>query len=116
VTPIEGLVLCRVQGERLAVRAAEVDSLEAATAGSAYAAAGFGSAARPPDDARALRHGSLSLAVDSLEVFAQPVASLAVPDALRAAWGGALDCFVECDGALWPVVSLRRLAADRGLR
>ncbi|MFT3710319.1 MAG: hypothetical protein QM817_22075 [Archangium sp.] len=54
------------------------------------------------------------MSVDSVEVFALPVPRLEVPPALRSTWGGALVCFVECAGELWPVVSLRRIARAGG--
>lgn len=119
---ISGLVLCHAGGQRLAIPASEVDAFELASAGTRYAGAAFRSAdgsaggieaeARAPDDAKALRHGELTLAVDRVEVFSQPVPRLPVPIALSGAWGGALLCFVECAGELWPVVSLERLAQE----
>lgn len=107
---ISGLVLCHAVGQRLAIPAAEVDAFEPASPTTRYAGVAFDADARAPDDARALRHGELALAVDRVEVFALPVPRLNVPLALSRAWGGALLCFVECAGELWPVVSLQRLA------
>lgn len=105
-------MLCHAQGDRLAIPAEEVDSFALATPDMPYAGSGFVPGSKAPEGARALRCGSTALSVDTLEIYAQPVARLAVPEALTHAWGGALLCFVECAGALWPVVSLQRLTAQ----
>lgn len=109
---IEGLVLCRVGGHRLAVRASEVTSVDAAEPSAPYAGTGFSPAAVAPPDARLLRHHHQRLAVDGLEVHAEPLALLPVPLVLKAAWGGALTGFVEAGGLLWPLVSLAVLCAE----
>jgi hypothetical protein len=109
---IEGVVLCRVGGDRLAVRAHEVVSFEVAAPGSPYAGTGFDAGARAPSDAKLLRTPTGSVAVDSLEVSTERVRLLPVPRIVSATWGGALAGFVETAGALWPVVSLTRLTAE----
>ncbi|MBL8911733.1 MAG: hypothetical protein JNM17_13660 [Archangium sp.] len=111
---ISGLVLCHAGGQRLAIPAQEVDAFEPAGEAARYAGAAFESDARAPADAKVLRHRELTLSVDRVEVFATPVPRLAVPSALSSSWGGALVCFVECAGELWPVVSLERLARGDG--
>jgi hypothetical protein len=104
-------VLCHAAGQRLAVVASEVDAFEPATSTARYAGSAFDDAPLvAPAEAKALRHGAWTLAVDRVEVFSLPVPRLAVPAAMRGTWGGALLCFVECTGELWPVVSLARLA------
>lgn len=107
-----GLVLCHAQGDRLAFPAAEVDSFGHATPEMPYAGEGFVPGSRAPEGAKALRCGASALVVDRLEIHALPTPRLPVPDALAHAWGGALICFVQCAGELWPVVSLRRLSAQ----
>jgi len=107
---IEGVVLCRVGADRLAVRAHEVTAFEIADADAPYAGTGFDPAAKSPLDARLLRSPTGGLAVDSLEVHTERVRLMPVPDVLARAWGGALAGFVEAGGALWPVVTLARLA------
>lgn len=109
---IEGLVLCRVGADRLAVRAHEVTAFDVADPHARYAGAGFDPAALAPLDARLLRHHHTALAVDSVEVHSERLKLLSVPPVLRAAWGGALFGFVEAGGLLWPVVSLERFAAQ----
>lgn len=107
---IEGVVLCRVGGDRLAVRALEVRAFEPADGTARYAGTGFDPRAVPPLDARLLRSDGQSLAVDSVEVFAEPLRLLPVPRVLARAWGGSLTGFIEASGALWPLISLHRLA------
>lgn len=109
---IEGLVLCRVGGDRLAVCASEVAAFEAATSSAFYAGTRFTPDARAPEEARLLRHELVALVVDSVEVHAERYPLLAVPPALSSSCGGALTGFVEAGGLLWPVVSLARFAAD----
>jgi hypothetical protein len=112
---IEGLVLCRVGVDRLAIRAHEITAFDIAPAGARYAGAGFSAGATAPADAKLLRHHDAGLVVDSVEVHPERLKLLAVPTVLRAdskkAWGGALAGFVEAGGLLWPVLSLARLAA-----
>lgn len=111
---IEGLVLCRVGDDRLAVRASEVTAFEPPAPGVPYAGAAFSAAAPPPAQPRVLRAGPALLAVDSVEVFADRVPLLGVPPVLRTTWGGAVTGFVEAQGQLWPLVSLPRLQAEGG--
>ncbi len=108
---IEGLVLCRVGVDRLAVRAQEVTAFELPQPGAPYAGVGFEAGALAPLDGKSLRHHHTSLVVDSVEVHAERLKLLAVPPVLRLAWGGALSGFVETGGLLWPVLSLERFAA-----
>ena len=112
---IEGLVLCRVGTDRLAVPAHEVTAFEVAVPGAPYAGTGFSPGALAPADARLLRHHDASLVVDAVEVHAERLPLLAVPmllggQALKGAWSGALFGFVETGGLLWPVLSLERLS------
>ncbi|MFO0594401.1 MAG: hypothetical protein U0228_03835 [Myxococcaceae bacterium] len=107
---IEGLVLCTVLGERLAISAREVDGFSEATEGLPYAGAAFTPGAIAPVNARALRCAGAALVVDAVQVHSHPEAALDVPAALattRGPWS--VVAFVECEGALWPVVSLRSL-------
>jgi hypothetical protein len=111
---IEGLVLCRVGVDRLAVSAHEVTAFELAPEGAPYAGRAFRQAAPAAADEpglirKLLRHHDASLAVDSVEVQSERLPLLAVPEVLKAAWGGALTGFVETQGQLWPVVSLERM-------
>ncbi len=108
---IEGLVLCRVGADRLAVRAHEVTSFDVPHPHAPYAGVGFEPGAVAPADGKLLRHHDTSLVVDSVEVHAERLKLLAVPPVLREAWGGALSGFVEAGGVLWPVLSLARFAA-----
>ncbi len=106
---IEGVVLCRVGDDRLAVRAREVTAFEIADGTGLYAGVGFDPRAVTPHDARLLRTAGGGLVVDSVEVHAEQVRWLPVPGVLARAWGGALSGFIEAGGALWPLVSLERL-------
>ena len=116
VEVIEGLVLCRVGIDRLAVRAHEVTAFDVPHPGAPYAGAGFVPGAVAPAEGKLLRHHDTVLVVDSVEVHAERLKLLAVPEMLRAsarvgaghAWGGALSGFVEAGGLLWPVLSLAR--------
>ena len=112
---IEGLVLCRVGADRLAIRAHEITAFELAHGGSRYAGEGFSAGAIAPADAKLLRHHDMGLVVDSVEVHSERLQLLAVPTVLRVdarkAWGAALAGFVEAGGLLWPVLSLARLGA-----
>ena len=77
---------------------------------------GFVPGAIAPTEGKLLRHHDTVLVVDSVEVHAERLKLLAVPEMLRAsarvgaghAWGGALSGFVEAGGLLWPVLSLAR--------
>lgn len=109
---IEGLVLCRVGDDRLAVPAREVTAFEAAEPNARYAGARFSPGAQPPAEARLLCNAQARLAVDSVQVHAERYAVLSVPPVLAGACGGALTGFVEAGGLLWPVVSLARFTAD----
>ena len=112
---IEGLVLCRVGADRLAIRAHEITAFEIARGEGHYAGAGFSAGALAPADAKLLRHHDTGLVVDSVEVHSERLQLLAVPTVLRVdarkAWGAALAGFVEAGGLLWPVLSLARLGA-----
>lgn len=102
---IEGLVLCRVGADRLAVRAHDVTAFEIPGPHARYAGTGFSPGAVAPADARLLRHHDTGLVVDSVEVHSERLPLLAVPAVLRGR-GGALSGFVEAGGLLWPVLSL----------
>lgn len=106
---LEGVVLCRAGAHRLAVRAREVTDFGAFDAAAPYAGAGFDAHAVAPESARVLRHHGRALAVDSVEVHAEPLQVLRTPAVLAQAWGGALCGFVEIAGKLWPLISLERL-------
>lgn len=110
IEEIEGLVLCRVGADRLAVRAQEISSFEVPHPGAWYAGEGFSPGAQAPAEARSLRHHGTALVVDTVEVHAERLPLLAVPAVLARAWGGALAGFVETGGLLWPVLSLERFA------
>lgn len=108
---IEGLVLCRVGADRLAVRACEVTAFEVPHGSAPYAGADFTPGAMAPADGKLLRHHHTSMVVDSVEVHSERLPLLAVPTVLRqAVWGGALSGFVQAGGLLWPVLSLERRA------
>lgn len=109
---IEGLVLCRVGTDRLAVRASDVTGFEFPTPGARYAGTGFTPGAVAPLEGKQLRHHGAALVVDSVEVHSDRLPLLAVPTVLTAAWGGALAGFVEAGGLLWPVLSLERLGPE----
>ncbi len=110
IDQIEGLVLCRVGDDRLAIRAQEISAFELPQPGAPYAGEGFSAGARPPADAKLLRHHDTALVVDAVEVHAERLPLLAVPAVLARAWGGALFGFVETGGLLWPVLSLERFS------
>lgn len=112
IEEIEGLVLCRVGEDRLAVRAREISSFDVPHEGALYAGEGFSRGARAPAEARLLRHHDTALVVDTVEVHSERLPLLAVPAVLARAWGGALSGFVETGGLLWPVLSLERFAAS----
>lgn len=108
---VQGVVLCRVGAFRLAVMADDVVGVEASGSGARYAGSLFDAAARPPEDARLLRHAATGLAVDALEVHAERLPLYPVPAVLARLVGGALRGFVVTGDALWPVVSLPAAAA-----
>jgi hypothetical protein len=109
-TVVEGVVLCRVGGDRLAVLAGDVVGVELADAKCPYAGRLFDGAASSPADARLLRHELSGLVVDALEVHPERIPMLSVPPVLKFMVGGALMGFVLAGGALWPVVSLPALS------
>lgn len=109
---IEGLVLCRVGADRLAVRASEVTAFELPTPGARYAGTGFTPGVLAPLESKQLRHHGAALVVDSVEVHSERLSLLPVPAVLTAVWGGALAGFVEAGGLLWPLLSLERLALE----
>lgn len=106
---LEGVVLCHAGVHRLAVRAREVTDFGAFDAAAPYAGTGFDPSAVAPQTARVLRHHGRALAVDSVEVHAEPLQVLRTPAVLERVWGGALAGFVEIAGRLWPLVSLERV-------
>jgi len=106
---LEGVVLCQAGAHRLAVRAREVTDFGAFDASAPYAGAGFEVDAVAPQTAKVLRHHGRALAVDSVEVHAEPLRVLRAPVVLQHAWGGALAGFVEVSGQLWPLISLERV-------
>ncbi len=103
---IEGVVLCRVGDDRLAVRAQDIVSFEMAAPDALYAGARFRGGSTMPPEPRALRVEAGVLLVDSVEVLPESVPMLRVPPALER---GALIGFIEASGLLWPVVSIERL-------
>lgn len=111
---VEGVVLCRVGANRLAVLAGEVAAVELPGDAAPYAGRLFDAAARTPADARLLRHETSALVVDALEIHAERVALFPVPGVLARGVGGALRGFVQVADALWPVVSLPALVAHLG--
>lgn len=108
---VEGVVLCRVGADRLAVLAGDVVGVELPQGPAPYAGRLFDDGARTPDDARLLRHETAALVVDALEIHAERLRLIPVPVVLTQVVGGALRGFVQVADALWPVVSLPALAA-----
>lgn len=108
---VEGVVLCRVGGDRLAVLAGDVVGVELPLGEAPYAGRLFDGAASTPADARLLRHETAALVVDALEVHAERLRLIPVPVVLARLVGGALRGFVVVADGLWPVVSLPALAA-----
>lgn len=113
---IEGLVLCRVGPDRLAVRAQEITAFDVPHPQAPYAGAGFTPGALAPAEGKLLRHHAAEFVVDSVEVHADALTLLSVPAVLSAprpgqAWGGALLGFVEAGGLLWPVFSFPHFAS-----
>lgn len=108
---VEGVVLCRVGANRLAVLAGDVAAVELPGGTAPYAGLLFDEAASTPDDARLLRHETSALVVDALEIHAERVPLFPVPIVLARLLGGALRGFVQIADALWPVVSLPALVA-----
>ncbi len=106
---LEGVVLCQAGVHRLAVRAREVTDFGGFDASAPYAGAGFETGAVAPETAKVLRHHGRALAVDSVEVHAEPLRVLHAPAMLEHVWGGALSGFVEVAGTLWPLISLERV-------
>jgi hypothetical protein len=107
---VDGVVLCRVGGARLAVPCDEVDAIADADAEAIDAGRAFGEGLGPPG--RAVQSAGQLLKVDSVDVVATPgVSVLPVPRALSGVVGGALVGFVELSGQLWPLVSPRGLLA-----
>lgn len=103
---IEGVVLCRVGDDRLAVRAQEIVSFEMASPDALYAGARFHQGSTVPAEPRALRVEAGVLLVDSVEVLPEALPMMRVPPSLER---GALIGFIEAMGLLWPVVSVERL-------
>ncbi|MEW5740321.1 MAG: hypothetical protein AB1938_15440 [Myxococcota bacterium] len=115
-TVVEGVVLCRVGGDRLAVLPSDVVGVELPDAKCPYAGSLFDGTTPSPADARLLRHELSGLVVDALEVHAEPLSLMRVPPALRWVVGGALMGFVQVGGSLWPVVSLPALSRHLSAR
>ena len=111
---VDGLVLCRVGGERVAVPAGDVVSIDEARPTLVYAGLSFGQGRRAPEGARALVHETGAVVVDSVEVAADRYPLLPAPALTRALCGGALAGFVEAADALWPVLSLPRFTEALG--
>lgn len=111
---VEGVVLCRVGGDRLAVLAGDVVGVELPDGASPYAGRLFERVASIPADARLLRHEVAGLVVDALEVHAERLALMRVPEVMKWVVGGALMGFVQAAGSLWPVVSLPALSRHLG--
>lgn len=96
---VEGLVLCTWDGARLAVRAQEVVHIEAPPEAAA-------------EGAKSLRARTGALLVVGIEIWSTPALLLPVPSLVNAMFRDALVGFVELGGALWPVMSLERLAQE----
>lgn len=102
---VDGVVLCRVGPDRLAVACDDVDGIVEAEGPSLDVAAAFSGTA-VGGEGRALLCAGQLLRVDSTDVVATPgLQVLPVPGAVGGAAGGALFGFVELGGALWPLVS-----------
>ncbi len=103
MTRVEGLVLARVAEHRLAFIAHAVTVVEPWREGAwpvVQARRLFGLPAAP---GRILKAGSYAVAVDSLEVFREPVTVMPVPKVLaHALWGALLG--------LWPLLDVSGLA------
>lgn len=104
---LEGVVLCRVRDERLAVPAEDVVAFEAPGADVAWAGRAFGDT-DVPEGGKILRSRAAAVRVDSVEVHGEALSFFEVPPLLRA---GGLAGFVLVAGELWPVLSVERLAA-----
>lgn len=107
---IDGVVLCRIGGDRLALDCDEIDAIAEPDGhtwdvGVAFGVDGAG-------HGRALQCRGQLLKVDSIDVLATPgLAVLPVPAALRGVADGALTGFIEVLGVLWPLVSSSLLLA-----
>jgi hypothetical protein len=105
---VDGVVLCRVGGARLALSCHEVEHVAELPQGPIELAVAFGEPA--PAEGRALCAAGRFLRVESVDVLATPgLAVLPVPAALSGLAGGALTGFVELAGQLWPLASARGL-------
>ncbi|MDX2011364.1 MAG: hypothetical protein SFW67_14280 [Myxococcaceae bacterium] len=105
---VDGVVLCRVGGARLAVPCDEIDAIAEADGELVDPSVAFGEVLAPVG--RALQAAGQLLRVDSVDVVASPgLAVLPTPLALGGLIGGALLGFVELSGQLWPLVSVRGL-------
>ena len=105
---VDGVVLCRVGGARLALACGEVEGIVAPPPRPVELAVAFGEPAQA--EGRALSAAGRFLRVDSVDVLATPgLAVLPVPAALTGLAGGALTGFVELSGQLWPLVSAQGL-------
>jgi hypothetical protein len=107
---VDGVVLCRVGGARLAVPCDEVDAIADADAEALDPGRAFGEVRGAVG--RAVQSAGQLLRVDSVDVVATPGLSvLPVPLVLTGVVGGALVGFIELSGQLWPLVSARGLLA-----
>jgi len=111
---VQGLVLCRVGDERVAVPAAQVQSIGDARPTLPYAGLGFGGGRSAPEGARALMHATGAVVVDAIEVASDPFPLLPVPPMVRPLFGGALEGFVQAGDTLWPVLTLARFTDALG--
>ena len=101
---VDGVVLCRVGGARLAVDCEEIDAIAEVDGHTWDVGLAFGIDGGA--GGRALQCRGQLLKVDSIDVLATPgLVVLPVPAALAGLADGALTGFVEVLGALWPLVS-----------
>jgi hypothetical protein len=107
---VDGLVLCTAGEHRLAFSAHEISGIQIwpePAVGMPYARSAW---QLPPAAGKLLVQDDAALVVDTLEISSDPVSTLAVPPALRAAAGGALSAFIVFRGQLWPLLGLGAFA------
>lgn len=105
---LEGIVLCWVGAERLAIEARGIARIVEADASAPWGGAAFDPAPPRPAQARGLEVGDARVAVERIDVVTDPCPVFAVPPACGARAG--LVGFVEARGELWPLVELEGLS------
>ncbi|MBX7116226.1 MAG: protein CrdC [Myxococcaceae bacterium] len=110
MTQVEGLVLARVAEHRLAFLASAVSVVErwrdeALPVTQARLLFGL-----PFAPGRILKADRYAVAVDSLEIFREPITVMPVPMVLTHALSGALLGFVTVVNELWPLLDVLGLA------